>query len=180
VAVVGSVSPRLVVATQVVDALDASELAAVVRHEAAHLASRDNLKALVIRSLPDPLALCAAGRRLETAWRQAVEAEAEASAAAPGSAAALDLASALIKIARLVPPRHPLPVAGPALYDGGPLETRVQRLTTGAALVRSSARPRRLAAGVGLAVASLFVATAATPALFRVHGAIELVVRALR
>jgi Zn-dependent protease with chaperone function len=180
VAVVGAVAPRLVVASQVMEALEPSEMAAVVRHEAAHLAARDNLKALVIRALPDPLGLLPAGRRLEAAWRQAVEAEADAAAAAPGSRAALDLASALVKIARLVPRHQPLPVAEPALYDGGPLEGRVRRLT-GAAATATASRPRwRPGLAAAALVASLLALTAATPLLFHVHGAIEMAVRTLR
>src|SRR5206468_11663090 len=52
-ALAGIWRPRLIVARGLVDALTPEELAASVAHEAGHQRSRDNLKRLVMRAVPD-------------------------------------------------------------------------------------------------------------------------------
>ncbi|HEX6737700.1 MAG TPA: M48 family metalloprotease, partial [Vicinamibacteria bacterium] len=124
VAVVGILRPRLFLARSVVAALTPEELRAVLAHEAGHLAARDNLKRLALRFMPT-LGWSRLAGRLEERW----EAEAEARAdGAAGPEAALELASALLKTARLAPPgtRLTLPVA--AFHSGHGVAERVQGL----------------------------------------------------
>jgi Zn-dependent protease with chaperone function len=177
VAVVGVRSPRLLVARDVLEALTPAELAAAARHEMAHVAARDNLKALLLRGLPDPLGLMPAGRHLEAAWRAAVEEEADTALGTPGSRPALDLAAALVKVARLAPAHSTVPLPTPALHDGGPLTRRVRALA-GAAGASPSGRGT-VTLGTMLLLAPA-LALASPSALRGVHDLIELLVRALR
>lgn len=113
VAVVGTFCPRMFVASQVFAALDRDELQAVIRHENGHLAARDNLKRTIMRVCRD-LLVFPFGRRLDRAWSENAESAADEYAAETGGAtAALNLASALLKIARIVPPG-----AKPAMPSG--------------------------------------------------------------
>jgi Zn-dependent protease with chaperone function len=164
VAVVGIARPRLFLARRVVAALAPEELEAVLAHEAAHISARDNLKRLALRFLPT-----AGWGRLAGALEQRWEAESEAAAdRGAGPEAALDLASALVKVARLAPPgaRLGLPVA--AFHTGADgVAARVQALVRApdeAALPSAEARPR---AGLLLALLALAAAVAALPLVHR-------------
>ncbi|HYG10333.1 MAG TPA: hypothetical protein VD835_10320, partial [Pyrinomonadaceae bacterium] len=112
IAVVGVTRPRLFIAGHLFDKLSAEELRAAVMHEHGHLTAHDNLKRAALRACRDVLMLVPAGRTLDNAWVEQSEAAADEHAARAGGASlALDLASALVKIARLVPagatPRMP-------------------------------------------------------------------------
>lgn len=103
-AVVGTFRPRMFVAEQIFAALDGEEFQAAIRHEFGHLAARDNFKRTLMRVCRD-LLVFPSGRRLDRAWSENVESAADEYAAQTGGAtAALNLASALLKIARIVPP----------------------------------------------------------------------------
>lgn len=106
IAVVGSVKPRLFVASSVLAALTKEELAAAIAHERGHLMARDNLKRLVLRACRDVLMLLPFGRPLDRDWAQAAEAAADEHAARENPDRALNLASALVKIAKMVPIRE--------------------------------------------------------------------------
>ena len=103
IAVVGSARPRLFIASKVLDALTDEELAAAIGHERGHLQARDNLKRSVLRACRDVLMLAPLGRSLDRAWAQAAEAAADEHAARENPDRALNLASALVKIAKMVP-----------------------------------------------------------------------------
>lgn len=103
IAVVGSIRPRLFVANQVLDSLSDDEMLAAIEHECGHLAARDNLKRVLIRACRDMLTIVPCGRSLDRAWAENAEAAADESAAKCGSVVALNLASALIQIARMIP-----------------------------------------------------------------------------
>jgi hypothetical protein len=128
VSVVGLLRPRLFVAEQVLATLTPAELAAVYAHEQAHVRSLDNAKTLLMRCCPDWLALLPLGRVLEEAWQDAAEQAADDAAAGPGRARALDLASALVKTARLVPEGARLDSLPVSALLGGSLAARVERL----------------------------------------------------
>ena len=132
IALVGTFRPRIFIAEYVFAALNEDELAAAIRHEAGHLRARDNFRIAVLRACRDALTLVSCGRALDRAWAAAAEEAADEFAARKGSATALDLAAALVKIARLVPPgaRPALP-AGTMLIgeQPGSIAARVQRLT---------------------------------------------------
>jgi Zn-dependent protease with chaperone function len=129
IGVIGVFRPRVFVANSVLSALDESELAAAIDHENGHRAAYDNLKRGVLRACRDLLIL-PIGNRLDRAWAETAETAADEYAAARNKAAALDLASALVKIGKLVP--HGLTPALPAgaylVEDGDDISSRVTRL----------------------------------------------------
>jgi Zn-dependent protease with chaperone function len=103
IAIVGVVRPRLFIASHVLELLTAEEIAAAVAHENSHLAAHDNLKRGLLRACRDMLLIIPSGRSLDRSWAEAAEEAADESAARRGRGVALDLASALVKIARKVP-----------------------------------------------------------------------------
>lgn len=132
IAVVGVIRPHLFIASQIFDSLSHEEITAALRHEAGHLEMRDNLKRVFMRACRDILMIVPCGRLLDQAWSEATEAAADEHAARVGSAVALDLASALIRIARLVPEgERPVMPAGSFLMDDAAdgVVWRVRRLT---------------------------------------------------
>jgi Zn-dependent protease with chaperone function len=123
VAVVGCLRPSLFVSRLVIDACTADEIRAMVSHERAHIASRDNVKRLLLRACPGLPSV----RRLSAVWSLAAEEAADAAAAASDPDRRLDLANALIRLARLAP-APTLPEGVSAFYHGGSIEMRVRLL----------------------------------------------------
>ncbi len=103
IAIVGVIHPRLFVGSRIFDALDGEELSAAVAHEAGHLAACDNLKRWLMHACRDVLVIVPTGCALDRAWSDATERAADERAARAGADVALDLASALVKIARMIP-----------------------------------------------------------------------------
>jgi hypothetical protein len=170
VAVVGVTSPVLFISEQVLRACPADQVRAMLRHEAAHVAVRDNLKRFVMRACPDLLGPASA---LDRAWSSAAEEAADAAVVADRPAAALDLADALIRVARLAPARTP--ELASAFYLGGSIESRVRRLLAPApAADASSPFVLSFLAGTCACIAAGVVLTA--PSL---HAIMEQVVRLL-
>jgi Zn-dependent protease with chaperone function len=130
ISVVGFVRPRLFVAGQVLEACPPRELSAILAHEHAHVKAFDNLKRLLMRCAPDVLGWLPAGRSLEKEWSAAAE-EAADERASSHHAARLDLAHALIRVARLTPPGLMLDAPATAFYRGESIERRVRRLVAG-------------------------------------------------
>jgi Zn-dependent protease with chaperone function len=185
-AVVGVARARLYVADRLLAALSPAELAAVIAHEEAHHAARDNLKRLLLRGSPDLLALSGGGARLREAFEAASEAAADARASA--YVPPLVLARALLKVALLVPPGERLEASLAAFHRDGTLDARVRSLV--AAHDRSVAGEAPAAAGgrragdrgraAGLAVLALpLLAAAVFPCLRPVHVLLEALVRLL-
>ena len=187
-AVVGTLRPRLFIARQVMESLSHEEMEVALAHERGHLMARDTLKRALMQACSDLLPVIRAGRTLERAWAEEAERAADEYAARSGAAGALDLAAALIKIARLMPAGiKKVAPAGAFLLEGADegLAGRVRRLTemassrfapAGADLQLSKAA--RLA---GLAV--LFAASATLAAgwqvLPTVHALTERIVKLL-
>jgi len=129
---VGVCSPRVLVSEATVALLSRDELRVAVRHEIAHMRSRDNLKKLFFHCSPFP-----GMASLENAWQEAAELAADDGAVA-SICDALDLATALIKLSRLMPIRS-TPAFTMALVSGsGSVRGRVERLL---AWDESKARP---------------------------------------
>jgi len=132
IAAVGIIRPRLFIAGCVFDSLDDHEISAAIAHEAGHLLARDNLRLGLIRICRDAMACLPGGRRLEREWAAWSELAADEHAARAGRSTALDLAAALIKIARLAlsPAERPVMPAGVSLIgeDVNGVAQRVQRL----------------------------------------------------
>jgi Zn-dependent protease with chaperone function len=103
IAVVGALRPRLFIAHQVLDSLSQEELAAAIAHECGHLAAHDNFKRSVMRISRAALLLIPCGRSLDRAWSAASESAADEHAAERSSLVALNLASALVRIAKMIP-----------------------------------------------------------------------------
>lgn len=103
IAIVGVLRPRLFIADQVLNSLGQEELIAAIEHEAGHVVANDNLRRGLMRACRDVLVMIPSGRLLDRAWVEASEAAADEYAAGRGRRVALDLASALVKIARLIP-----------------------------------------------------------------------------
>ena len=114
--------PKILISEAARDILSEDELRAAVRHEIEHWRSRDNLKKVILSSIPFPgMAV------LERTWQEAAELAAD-NGAVTSREEALDLASALIKLSRRFPPQ-----AAPAFTTGmvsvpGSVATRVERL----------------------------------------------------
>lgn len=130
VAVIGIVRPRLIIARSVLDACTPDELKAVLDHECRHITRADNLRRTLLIGLPDPLGWFAVGRTIDLDWHDAAEEVAdEAPGNDRGDAGRVALASALIRVAKMVPAGQPLAeIPASALYRGEPLERRVRRL----------------------------------------------------
>lgn len=188
IAIVGALKPRLFIATQIFDALNEEELAAALAHERGHLVTFDNLKRSCLRACRDALTIVPCGRSLDREWAESSEAAADEYAARGGSTVALDLASALVKIARIVEP-HTSPKM-PALAhlvgeDTSSVVWRVRRLTELASNTRAFSKRRLYASPLVLwsclcAFLFVLVLTAADTNLLGVmHQAMERVVSAL-
>jgi Zn-dependent protease with chaperone function len=103
IAVVGALRPRLFIASHVFESLSQEELVAALAHEYGHLAAGDNFKRSVMRVSRAALLIIPCGRSLDRAWSEASESAADEYAAQKSSLVALNLASALVRIARMIP-----------------------------------------------------------------------------
>lgn len=131
-AVVGTFRPRLFVAEQVLTTLTTDELHSAIAHEAGHLNAHDNLKRSLLRACGDALLMIPCGRSIDRAWADTAESAADEYAAQTSSSAAISMAAALVKVARMVPKgsRAVVPVAAFLVgneEDRG-IKARVRRL----------------------------------------------------
>jgi Zn-dependent protease with chaperone function len=159
VAVVGVFRPRLFVARSVLHALTPDELHAVMEHEAAHLRARDNVKRWLMACAPS-IGWRRAALSLERAWENAAEHEADR-----GAQGALDLASALVKTARLASGGAHLRIPAAAFHGGGDVARRVHELVAAEARPSDPPAPRR--AAMVAAAAALAMLPLAWPTLHR-------------
>ena len=188
IAVVGTLKPRLFIAEQVLESLTEDELAAAIAHETGHLSARDNFKRAVLRGCRDLLTVVPSGRSLDRAWSEAVECAADEHAAQLSPDVALNLASALVRIARMVPigVRTELPLATFLVgEETRGIKVRVRRLIEIASASRSNGARQlhigTIAPAVGLlAFVGFTVAFAANShVLLTVHALVENVVSLL-
>jgi beta-lactamase regulating signal transducer with metallopeptidase domain len=171
VAVVGIARPALFIAERVLRECTADEVNAMLLHECAHVTKRDNLKRFLIRACPDWLG---SGTALDRAWTSAAEEAADAAAVVARPAFALELAQALIRVARLAP-SPAAPELASAFYLGGSIESRVRRL------VDPGPAPHAACPFGATALATAAVCAAATVALTagHLHEFMETLVRQL-
>lgn len=189
IAVVGVVRPRMFVAEQIFDCLTECEFQAAIAHEAGHLAARDNFKRTVLRVCRD-LLVFPFGNSLDRAWSQNAETSADEYAAhSGGNAAALNLAAALIKIARLVPEgAKPTMPAGAFLVEAQTAEIagRVQKLLQiterHKTFTNVSKKHSRTAASLCLAAVlfSILLLAANRDFLREIHDRLEIIVAVLQ
>jgi hypothetical protein len=137
----GIVRTTIIVGKRVREALTGEELDVALAHEVAHRQSWDNVKRLAIFASPDFLRFSRIGRRLEQEWSAEVECLADARAVQGNASRAANLASALLKVARLAASTPGSASAGPlwsTFFEEALLEVRVRRLVEGPAV---AARP---------------------------------------
>jgi Peptidase family M48 len=189
IAVVGIFRPRLFIAARVLETLSPEELKAAIAHEGGHLAAHDNFKRSLLRACRDALMIVPCGRTLDRAWAEAAECAADEHAAQQSAEVALNLASALVKIAKMVPvgSRATVPLAAflVGVEETRGVKARVRRLLE----IASNGYLRRVpdptitqavpAASIcGLLLLSLVVAT--NPIiLVAIHNVIERAVKIL-
>ena len=102
IGVIGGWRPQVVTAECVIAACSPDEFRQVVAHEAAHLRARDNLKLLLLLACPDALAWTPLGAALAERWRTEAEFAADQRATGDDPHQRIALASALVKVARLL------------------------------------------------------------------------------
>jgi Zn-dependent protease with chaperone function len=184
VSVVGWFRPHLVVARSVLSCCDRDELAAILAHEAGHSERRDPWVRLLFRACPDFLSLTPWADRMERAWTEAAEQDADERAARTGPTRAMDLASALVKVARLAGAGRSPAAAAMALYRGDGISTRVVRLLERESHPQGAptapAFSGRLAAVSVLGFLGLLSASTAFGVHRTVHGILEIVVTLLQ
>lgn len=182
IAVVGVFRPRMFIAEKIFESISPEELQAAIAHEYGHLAGYDNFKRTILRVSRD-LLIFPLGKSLERAWTETAEAAADEFAAQTGgNPMALNLAAALVKIARIAPPN-----ASPAMPLGAFLieennthiTWRVRRLLQLVGnlntLKQSSSFNFRLAFQIGSALVFLSIIALATnyDFLYKVHIILE-------
>ena len=179
-ALVGVFRPRLIVSAPLVSALSRDEIEAGIAHEIAHYSAWDNLKRLVIRLSPDLLGATAAARAMERQWAAAAEQAADSRAGGNDPTTRYALASALVKVARLMPssdtPRPLEPIS--TLVDGGDITARVERLLDDRVAATKVSRRRASVYAAGL-VFTLAIAAGYSAPLVTVHEATEALVQLL-
>ena len=168
--VAGVCKPTLLVSEQTHEILNPDELQVAIRHEMAHVRVRDNLKKLVLRFCRFPWL-----ESLERSWMRRAELEAD-EIAVTNESAAVDLASALVKLASQLPHAQVPEIAMSLVRDSDDaLRARVERLLTWKP--RAIALPRkRLSMTLALSGVAVFVAVYA-PMLHHVHELTELLMR---
>ena len=175
--------------------LTPEEISAALAHENGHLAARDNLKRGLLQACRDALLIIPSGRLLDKAWSEASEEAADENAARQGNNVALDLASALVKIARSIPEgARPTMPAGVFLLGSEPrdhqeakgIKSRVRRLIALAAVEYRPASSGEVVAKLfvwgpaSLVLATLLIAASSPFILSKVHTIIEHAVFTLR
>jgi Zn-dependent protease with chaperone function len=141
IAIVGTLRPRLFIASHVFENLEPDEMVGAIHHEVGHLIAQDNLKRGLLRVCRNVLLIIPCGRRLDHDWAEVSESAADEHAAGRGGRVALDLASALVKIARMIPSGAcPAMPAGVFLVGDAPggIRARVKHLVQ----LASAERPR--------------------------------------
>jgi len=127
-ALAGVLRPRLIASRGLLSTLSPDQLAAALRHEQAHRASRDNLKRLAMHCAPELLPFASGFNAVEQAWTKFAERAADDHAVAKNPDCALPLAEALVRVARIGGVQQSPPLVTPLLADGTELGARVDRL----------------------------------------------------
>jgi beta-lactamase regulating signal transducer with metallopeptidase domain len=186
IAVVGVLRPRLFIAEQVLETLNEVELAAAIAHECGHVAARDNLRRSMLRACCDALLIIPCGRGLDRMWAEASECAADEYAARDSAATALNLASALVRISRMIPSgaRALTPVGAflVGVEESHGVKARVRRLVEMASANQpSNANSTSMVRAIPFASIGIFVLLTLTigshlQALAPVHSLVERVV----
>ena len=176
-ALVGLLRPRLLVTRGLIAALTEEELAASVAHEMGHAGAWDNFKRLAMRAAPDLLASTSAARAVERRWVSASEQAADRMCGAATPPRRHALASALVKVARLMPPEPTMGEPISTLIGGGEIAARVRVLLDDR--VTPPAAGRRTLSWLCAAAALVVLALGYQPLLHGMHELTEVVVQAV-
>jgi len=172
----GILRPRILLSSAAEMQLSSGELQAALNHELAHVRRADNLKKLLMRLVAFPGML-----GLEAAWLETTEMAADDAAVAT-TCDALDLAAALIKLSRMVPPTATTDLT--AAFVHGPataVYARVERLLAWSKQPGPAAEKHSRSYGLTLSVATFsaiaMFALTYSKLLVHVHTATEWLVR---
>ena len=169
----GILRRRVLLSSTAESVLTAGELRTALSHEMEHVRRWDNLSKLLLRLVAFP-----GLRGLETAWLEACEMAAD-EAAVTNTVEALDLAAALIKLARFNPLEPALDLTAAIVHGPASLmNARVERLLAWSESLRM--QPERCSVWYGPSVALATVAMLAityTQLLVHLHTATEWLVR---
>ncbi|HEV3221042.1 MAG TPA: M56 family metallopeptidase [Candidatus Acidoferrales bacterium] len=124
----GVIRPRLVLSNGVMRTLSQQQLESVVRHEAAHRTSRDNLKRLLILLSPEILPFARSFDLMDHAWAQFSEWAADDDATGNDPERSLTLAESLVRVARMGAGPRPLPLFTSFIPPDDDFSARVNRL----------------------------------------------------
>jgi hypothetical protein len=168
--VAGIYRPKLLISEQAVRLLDPCEMQAAIRHELAHASSHDNFKKLAFRVSRFPFL-----SGLERSWMQAAELAAD-DAAVTDESSAIDLASALLKVASRTSARE-MPELATSLgpHTEQELRTRIERLISWEH--RPASAPRRRLWTLFILTGLGALAVSYGPLLRQVHELSELLIR---
>ena len=168
VALVGVFSPKLIAARAVIDACTREELTAIVSHERGHLHARDNMKRWLMACAPDALRWTPIHHEICAAWHDAAEDAADDVATGGDDGARVNLATLLVKIARLAAETDwPVATVSPFVQQDG-LARRVRRLLEPAVETRRTASTWPLTAVCCSALAVAIASPGVLGAVFEV------------
>jgi Zn-dependent protease with chaperone function len=169
--VAGVHRPALLVSERALEVLEEPEMRAAIDHELAHVRSRDNLKKLLLHTCAFPFLYS-----VDRAWLQAAEIAAD-DRAALNEKSAVDLASALLKIARLGFRTKMPDLAMSLVPSGNSLETRVARLLAWQPRAQLSAQRSSVPAAFYSFAALALVLASYSWSLAQMHELTELLIR---
>jgi beta-lactamase regulating signal transducer with metallopeptidase domain len=167
--VTGIYRPKLLISEQVVRRLDEGEMQAAIRHELAHAGFHDNFKKLVLRVSKFPFL-----SELERSWMHAAEIAAD-DAAVTDESSAVDLASALLKVATPIASQVPELATSLMPDSEQALSARIERLM--AWQPRPDAQRRRHSETAFILTMFGLLAIGYGPLLRQVHELSELLIR---
>ncbi|HXW55910.1 MAG TPA: M48 family metalloprotease [Candidatus Cybelea sp.] len=173
----GILRPDFVISERLLTNFSGAELAAALAHERAHWLARDNLKRLALRFVPAIVPLSLRLEAIERGWAKFAERAADDVVSAQGPAAALGLASALVRLARMcsaIEESAPAPDVASSLRGSDDLSVRVERLLAPAPLAAKAGVPVWALCGAGgLLMAGCFTVLLSPTLLMGVHELVE-------
>jgi Peptidase family M48 len=173
----GILHPDFVISERLLTDFSGAELDAALAHERAHWLSRDNLKRLVLRFVPAMIPFSGRLAAIERSWAKFAERAADDVVSAQGPAAALCLASALVRLARMcasIEESALAPEVTSSLLGSDDLSGRVDRLLAPAPVPAKAGVPVWAFGGAGgLLVAGCFGILLSPTLLMCVHEIVE-------
>lgn len=177
--VIGISNPRIFIGREALASLEPEELRAAICHESAHVSAFDNCKRLLLSVTRLPR-LFSGLRALDLAWAEAAECAADEETVMRQGIPALELSSALVKIARLrAPGDWPLVAASQLVVPNQPraMAQRLRRLRVLLENPSSPSSPSRPKLPLFVAIVVVGYLMELPPLLAMTHRAMECLVR---